>query len=230
MVLNMNKKLILSTFSIIALLGLTACNKLDVVGDQSVKSFEAILDSTKDQVTNDTTLGGWSLESPDGAARFVWSQDFSKTTPNDVLLEVDAQPFIDAGLDTSKLPTGMVVGDKIVVGSELGDDALTYDGDATPLASYKQIVKLYRDNIKYHESLDHYGVDMMNGNMFEWAKDMAKNDKDIVFVLNPQPFIDAGIDPANVEGWVFAKVETMDASGKKMEVDKFLKPFDLESK
>jgi poly-D-alanine transfer protein DltD len=58
---------------------------------------------------------------------------------------------------------------------------------------------------------------------------MKTNDKDIVFVLNPQPFIDAGVDPSALESWVFAKVETMDDSGKKIEVDKFLKPFDVES-
>ncbi|MHB8128353.1 MAG: hypothetical protein ACYDEX_05105 [Mobilitalea sp.] len=226
----MKKKLILTALSIVAIVGLSACNKLDVVGDQSIKSFDAVINQAADQVTEDTTIGGWSLEAPDGAARFIWSQDFSKTQTYDALLEVDAQPFIDAGLDTTKLPVGMVNGDKIVVGIDFGDDALTYEGKATPLASYKHIVKSYRDNIKYHASLDHYGVDMMSGNMFEWAKDMATNDKDIVFVLNPQVFIDADVDPANVEGWVFAKVETMDEAGKKIEVDKFLKPFDLDGK
>ena len=226
----MKKKLILTALSLVAIVGLSACNKLDVVGDQSTKSFEAVINQAADQVTEDTTIGGWSLEAPDGAARFIWSQDFSKTQTYDALLEVDAQPFIDAGLDTTKLPVGMVNGDKIVVGIDFGDDALTYEEKATPLDSYKHIVKSYRDNIKYHASLDHYGVDMMNGNMFEWAKDMATNDKDIVFVLSPQVFIDADVDPANVEGWVFAKVETMDEDGKKIEVDKFLKPFDLDGK
>ncbi|MDF2941685.1 MAG: uncharacterized protein K0S01_543 [Herbinix sp.] len=226
----MKKKLLLSTFSLLAIVSLTACNKLDVIGDQSIKSFEAVLNSTKEEVTEDTTFGGWSLAAPDGEARFVWSKDFSKTTSNDAFLEVKAQPFIDAGLDISKLPAGMVVGDKIVVGTELGNDKPSSNSDATPIDSYKQIVKNYRDNIKYHTALDHYGVDMTNGNMFEWAKDMATNDKDIVFVLNPQPFIDAGVDASKVDGWVFAKVDTMDENGKKIQVDKFLKPFDLESK
>ncbi len=45
-----------------------------------------------------------------------------------------------------------------------------------------------------------------NGNMFEWAKDMQKNDKDIVFVLNPQPFIDAGVDPAKVHPCLFVNL------------------------
>ena len=63
--------------------------------------------------------------------------------------------------------------------------------------------------------------------MFEWAKDMSKNDKDIVYVLNPQVFIDAGVDPQKVEGWVSAKVPIVDKDGKTVEVDKFLKPFNL---
>jgi poly-D-alanine transfer protein DltD len=64
--------------------------------------------------------------------------------------------------------------------------------------------------------------------MFEMAKDMSKNDKDIVFVLNPQAFIDAGVDPAKVEGWIFAKIKVEDAKGKMVEVDKLLKPFNLQ--
>lgn len=222
------KKLILAVFTTIALVGLTACGKLDVVGEKSIKSFDALLKEAGDKVTEDTAFGGWSLEAPDGAARFVWSRDFSKTTSKDAFLELDAQPFIDAGLDTSKLPEGMFAEDKLILGAEFGSDTLTYKGDATPLESYKKIVELYRDNITYHEALDHYGVDLMEGNMFEWAKDMSINDKDIVFVLNPEIFINAGVDPNLVEGWVFAKVPTMDENGKDIEVDKLLKPFDLD--
>jgi hypothetical protein len=81
--------------------------------------------------------------------------------------------------------------------------------------------------IGYHGAADHFGVNLGGGNLFEWAKDMSKNDKDIVCVLNPQPFIDAGVDPAMVEGWLFAKVAVEDEKGRPVEVDKFLKPFDI---
>jgi len=145
------------------------------------------------------------------------------------MIEFDAQPFIDAGLDTDKLPGGMLKDGKIIVGTKLGQESLTYNGEAAPLASYEQIVKLKRGSIGYHADLDHFGVDLANGNMFEWAKDMSKNDKDIVFVLDPQVFIDAGVDPNAVEGWVYAKVPVMDEKGKPIEVDKLLKPFDLEN-
>lgn len=46
-------------------------------------------------------------------------------------------------------------------------------------------------------------------------------------LLNPEAFINAGVDPSKVEGWVFAKVPVKDDNGKEIEVDKLLKPFDL---
>lgn len=83
-------------------------------------------------------------------------------------------------------------------------------------------------------ALDHYGIMLGDGNMFEWAKNLNTNtvngqiqDKDIVFVLNPEPLIAAGVDPQKVEGWVYAQV-TAEDHGKKMEVYKFLKPFQLQ--
>ncbi|MDR3325447.1 MAG: hypothetical protein LBS82_05645, partial [Spirochaetaceae bacterium] len=65
------------------------------------------------------------------------------------------------------------------------------------------------------------------GNLFEWAKDMSVNDKDIVFVLNPEPFIAAGTDPNAIDGWAFAPVTVDDENGKPVVVDKLLKPFNL---
>lgn len=143
------------------------------------------------------------------------------------MLEFEAKPFIDAGLDPDKLPESIVYyEDKLMVGTKLGNDELKYKGEATPLAAYEQIVAKYRDSIGYHTALDHFGVKLGDGNMFEWAKTLSTNDKDIVFVLNPEPFIAAGADPDAVEGWVFAKVP-VEEEGKTIEVDKLLKPFNL---
>ena len=88
-------------------------------------------------------------------------------------------------------------------------------------------MRQHRNVIGYHGALDHYGVSIGAGNLFEWAKDLRANDKDIVFVLNPSPFIDAGVDIAGIQGWVFAKVTVDDENGKPVEVDKLLKPFNL---
>ena len=210
-----------------ALLFAAACQQTDVIGNGSVASFQKVADVLSDNIQADEANAGWALTAPDGSARFIWSSDYSRSPLYDVSLEFDAQPFIDAGLDVSKLPDGMVSGDKIIVGTNLGEDILTYDGDPTPVASYEKLVRLKRGSIKYHAALGHYGVDLTGGNAFEWAKDMDANDKDIVFALNPEPFIDAGVDPDSIEGWVFAKVPAMDEKGNEIEVDKILKPFDL---
>lgn len=219
------------------LVSLTACSglkKLDVVGQQSITSFDEVLKTIPDKVKADEMNVGWSLEAPDGSVRFIWSEDFSKAPLHDVMLELDAEPFINAGLDTSKLPDNYAAYEgMLMVGQKLGKDKLTYNGNATPLAAYEQIVNKYRDAINYHTSLDHYGVKLGDGNMFEWAKDMKTNgynnenqDKDIVFVLNPEPLIAAGVDPEKVVGWVYTQVP-IEENGKTTQVWKFLKPFNL---
>ena len=222
----MKKKSILIPVLLAATVIFAGCtSQLDVVADKSISSFESVINELP--IEADSEDSSWILTAPDNSAKFLWSKDFSSTTDYDVKLEFDSQPFINAGLDISKLPEGAIYGDKIILGTDLSDEKSTYNGEATPLDSYKKIVEKSRDSIGYHAALDHYGIDLENGNMFEWAKDISTNDNDIVFVLNPQMFIDAGVNPQEVEGWVFAKVETMDKDGKKIEVDKFLKPFDL---
>ncbi len=224
----MVKKISLVALILAALFVLASCTQLDVVGTESVNSFEKLMTATTSMVSKDEMNGGWSLKAPDGSVRFIWSWDYSKSPLHDVMLELDATPFVNAGLDVSKLPAGMAYDNMLMVGTKIGTQALTYNGEATPLASFKKIVELKRPAIKYHTALDHYGVDLGNGNSFEWAKDMSTNDKDIVFVLDPKVLTDAGVDPAKVEGWVFAKVKVDDANGKPIEVDKFLKPFSLQ--
>jgi hypothetical protein len=206
----------------------SACSQLDVVGKDSKNSFNAVLNAMPGNVEADAANTGWSLSAPDSAVRFIWSQDYSRSPRYDVMLEFDAEPFIDAGLDTGRLPGDIIFNaGKLIVGAKLGNNQLKYSGNATPFASYEQIVNLYRRSIGYHMAMDHYGVSIGDGNMFEWAKDMSTNDKDIVFVLNPEPFIRAGVNPDSVKGWAFAKVP-VDVDGKPAEVDKFLKPFNLQ--
>ncbi|MDR2344368.1 MAG: hypothetical protein LBD86_07550 [Spirochaetaceae bacterium] len=214
----------------LAALTLTAlsCEKLDVVGSGSAASFEKVLNQIPQSVTEDRQAGGWSLSAPDGGARFIWSGDFSQSPLFDAAIEFDAAPFLAAGLDPAKLPENFTFsGGKLTVGTKLGTETLKYRGEASPLDSYKWIVRLRRDVIGYHAALDHYGVSLGGGNIFEWAKDMGANDKDIVFVLDPAPFAAAGANPSRIDGWLFAKVSVDDENGKPVQVDKLLKPFDL---
>ena len=108
----LKKALILGTLSAIALLTFTACTQTDIIAKVSVTSFEKILKVS--DVSTDEMYGGWSLHAPDKTTRFIFSSDFKTSAPHDIMMETDAKPFIDAGLDTSKLPAGMFVDGKIM--------------------------------------------------------------------------------------------------------------------
>lgn len=239
--MNKNGKLIAAVAAaavlvaaIIAAVVQTAGGNLDVVGKQSITSFETILNTIPENVKEDEINGGWSLNAPDGSVRFIWAKDYSQSPLHDVMLELDAAPFVSAGLDTDKLPDHYTAYDgMLMVGTKLGTEKPVNEGEATPLAAYEQIVNKHRSFINYHMDMDHYGVKLGDDNMFEWAKNMETNtvknqnqDKDIVFALNPEPLIAAGVDPEKVEGWVYAPVSVMEGA-KTLEVYKFLKPFNL---
>lgn len=222
------KILIMTAIAMILVFTLTACQQTDVIGKFSKTSFEALVNKLGDNVKADTATRSWYLTSP-GGEHFIWGKGLSGVT--NATMEFDAAPFINAGLDTAKLPTDIYAYDqtsnKLIITRALINPKGGAEPDSSAANSFAQIVDANRDAIGYHAKLDHYNIDLGDGNKFEWAKDMSKNDKDMVFVLNPQPLIASGVDPAKVTGWVFVKVEVMDANNKPIQVDKFLKPYDI---
>lgn len=211
---------------LVATLG--SCGETDVVGRVAKTSFDALLDASSDRVS--PVEGGWTLASPEGD-EFRLSADFS-TPRGDAEFSFDLAPFLAAGLNPAALAGGPGVsysaeGDKLLLRFELGSDASPGGQPASMVDLFARLVKDHRNLIGYHEKLDHFGVKLGGGNTLEWAKDAGKNAADLVFVLNPGPFAAAGADLSKIEGWTFAPVEMKDDSGRKIFVDKLLKPFDL---
>lgn len=223
--MKFHKSLLLLGITVGMLFSVTACSKLDVIGNDSIKAFDRLLVTVSDNLSNNGE-GSWRIQAPDQSAAFLWSSDYSLTT-RDAWLEVDIAPFLAAGLDVTKLPVGMVKDDQLIVGTEISDTSFTYEEEITALASYEKLLDQKGELIGYHSSLDHFGIDLSAGNMFEWAKDSRSNDKDMVFVLEPKVLKEAGLDVNAVEGWIYAQVEVMDAKGKMFNVYKLLKPFDI---
>ncbi|MDR3048557.1 MAG: hypothetical protein LBV16_01755 [Elusimicrobiota bacterium] len=228
--------IVLISFVLIAFAAIAVqYDSLDVIGNGSLVSFEKIL-----KILPKTPFkqnGDWIIESPGNKTKFVLAKSENQVNENAggqyaLYLEFDIAPFLKAGLNPDKLPENIIAAkNAIVIGREFKikklETMFTEPGD-TLAYLYQKILNSNRSAIGYHSALDHYGIDLGNGNMFEWAKDSKTNDKDIVFVLNPQPFIDAGVNPEKIDGWLYAKVPIMDAKGKKTEVFKILKPFNLD--
>ncbi|MDK2968035.1 hypothetical protein [Lacrimispora sp.] len=212
----------------------SAGGTFDVVGKRSIQSFEQVLKAIPEQVSQESEGKDFTLTAPDGSVRFIWNSANNSDSRFDVMLQADAAPFVAAGLDTGKLPEEYdVSGDFITAGLKLDNSSSVKEGKSA-LDAYESMVYNDRSLINYHMDMDHFGVKLGGGNMFEWAKNMKTSaatgkdqDKDIVFVLNPEPFIAAGVNPEKVEGWVFAPVPVME-NGKKTEVLKFLKPFNIQ--
>jgi hypothetical protein len=201
------KKLVVIALAI-AVAALAACASLDVVGKDAVRAFGELpytggSGEIKIAVDESASLGMTYADGNKGGS---------------ISMFIDAAPFIAAGLSREYIDANVVSGNIIAF-------SITYDtsakASATPADALADFMKTHRSDIGYHTALDHYNIDFGGGNMFEWAKDLSANDKDIVFALNPEPFIAAGVDPNAIDGWVYAKVP-MDNG----EVDKLLKAYD----
>jgi hypothetical protein len=224
----------------VAVSALLGCGATDVVARVAKTSFAALVKASGQRVSLDSTENSWAIASPAGDQVFI-SPDFSRNNGSgkadmdkpDAEFSFDAKPFLDAGLNPDKLVGAEnyayeIEDGRLMLHFELGDQAFSKNAAASIDGAFSEIVRTQRDRIGYHEKLDHYGIKLGGGNMLEWAKDLSKNDKDLVWVLNPGPFIAAGLDPAKVAGWAFAKVELKDDAGKTVLEDKLLKPFDLQ--
>lgn len=216
-----HKKLIISSLiaaivvaAILTGIIMTAGGGLDVVQKYAIRSFAAVAENSDIQKKDEN----WTLISPDGEAVLVWGKG-----EYTVAFELNLTPFLNAGLNVGALPDGYQAADgKLILGAKYGETEIS----SNAVTSMESIVKGYRSKLGYHMAMGHFNVDLGNGNAFEWAQDIGSNDKDIVFALNPEPLIAAGVTPERVEGWVYGKVE-MHKDGKTVEEFMLLKPFDL---
>lgn len=215
-------------------LGLSSCAESDIVATYAKSSFTALVDKLGPSSTSYLEAEGTaSLRSPLGD---IFTMKPNPREPR-FYLSFAAEPFLSAGLDPSKLSSSpelsyQILEDQLVYSFTWPASTAKSTTSSTETASgiqkvFNQIVQDHRDRIGYHEKLDHYGIALGGGNMVEWAKDLGTNSKDLVFILAPEPLVAAGLDPAKLAGWVFAPVEVKDASGKAIQVEKLLRPFEL---
>ncbi|MDP4152817.1 MAG: hypothetical protein Q8865_05150 [Bacillota bacterium] len=216
---------ILSAAALFALTAaiLTGCSGTDVVLKYSPDSFKSIVDKYPNLVTDNTLTDHYYYLTVDKETTLKISHDYELTGSDDIMLETPLQPFVDAGLDISKLGSGYkTVGNMFYLTADYGSGDGMKDNIADSL--FESVIS-NRSNLTYHQKLDHYGIKLTAGK-FEWAKDYTKNDKDIVFVIKAQPLKDLGVDVNKVSGWTFTTVQDTDGSN----VDVLLKAYDLDKK
>ncbi len=199
------------------------CAATDVVLKYSPDSFEKIVSSYPNLVTDNTKTDHFYYLTVDGETTLKISNDYKLTGSDDIIIQTPLKPFVDAGLDLSKLDAGYRVVDNMLY---LTTDYGTGTGMKENITdSLFDSVKSDRSMLTYHQALDHYGIKLSAGK-FEWAKDYITNDKDIVFVIKAQPLKEMGVDINHISGWTLTTVQNTD--GSKAEV--LLKAYELDSK
>jgi hypothetical protein len=201
------KKIILLLSLLIFIAG---CTSTDVVKREAQSSFEEIL--AVDSVESSIMDGFAHIIIADG-----YHFDLSlnpQSTDEDVIMAVMAMPFLDAGLDITKLPSNMrIKDDMLLITFEGIKGSMTYDAKG----QMNSLLTNNRTLLGYHAELDHFGI-ALSDHKFEWAKNMATNDKDAVFILSADVLREAGVNVEAVEGWIFTTMDGMDL---------LLKPIDL---
>jgi hypothetical protein len=213
---------IVAALSLGAMLVMSSCAATDVVAGYAASSFEKAAGKLGASREGD----GFLLKSPSGET-FWLAADLVGI--DDAVLELDAKPFLDAGLDPAKLPvtaqaSWSIKGTRLIGRFDLGAKA---SKTPDPQSAMAEIAKQARSRIAYHAAMKHYGVMLSGDAMVEWAADLAQNDKDWVFILDPGFLRAAGTDPGGVRGWALAMVQVEGPKGSMIEIEKLLKAFDL---
>lgn len=208
------KKRLFMILSAALLLLLAACTDTDVVRKFSHMSFEDITGAYPSVAAPFGDGKDGFVISADGETFLHISADFSAGT-DDIVVITPLAPFINAGLDVTRLGGGLGADDESL---SMTTDFGSKSGKAATVAdALFAAVDADRSVLSYHEELDHYVIALSAGK-FEFAKDHRTNDKDLVFILDAALLKQAGVDVNAVEGWVFAKMDGMQL---------LLKPFEL---
>ncbi len=208
----MKNKILLSTIAALLVLMLSACQGTDVIANYGIKSFDEVAVIMSESISKDDN--GYTIHSPNNMESFSFGEKLN--------LKFDITPFINAGLDATKLGGNIVVQDDAFIIISEGNSV----NETSVSSAFEKLIRSNRDALEYHTDHDIYEFMLGNGNAFRWAKNINTNERDVVFVLNPAPFIDAGLNPESLEGWKFARVKIME-NAKTIEVDKLLKVYNI---
>ena len=177
---------------------LSASQKLDIVANYAVESFERLgegigLDSYDKRL--------YDVYSPDGTEIFSFGES--------VRLTVDMALFTVAGFDPDRFG-----GEAAVEGTRFTIPSSNVEGVGAAntnsvFDTFENVLRNNRHALEYHMDHDLFELHLGGGNTFRWAKDWRTNTRGMTFVLNPQPFINAGLEPENLEGWTLANINIM---------------------
>lgn len=231
------KKIISIIIAIISILTITACNR-ELTGnktaDDALNAINKIVAANNDKKGFHKALQHWGL-ALSGNDKFEWSKDTSANAA-DFAMVINAEPLINAGLDTSKLSSDWLVNEakeengvqipvQIIHPYNISDKKETSQGSED---AFRRLLKQKPDVVTYHSELSHYRLMLGDGFEVQWTEKLGLNDADMIFVIAADPLIEAGLDITKLQdtGWIF-KEAGMDPTGMGENPNQLIKIYKL---
>jgi hypothetical protein len=217
----MNKKMIYFCVSVVYAISVITVSivladnpKLDVVSNYAVDSFENL--GVVIEIINHE--GAYQAISPNRNEIIIFGER--------VDLKFYSSPFLSAGFAPDKFEGDIIQqGDYFIIPSSGTEIAL--ESGYSIFDIFENLLRSNRDSLEYHMDHDVFEFHLGGGHSFRWAKEWQTNTSGMVFVLNPEPFINAGLSPQALEGWALVNVTLQHGRGQT--VSRLLKnhPFTL---
>lgn len=235
----MKKKIVTLLVSSAIVVAVTGCSRPvtgDKEADNALFAFNKIVKAYPDKKGFHEALKHWGFELPTGE-KFEWSKDMSANKA-DFAMVMLADPLVEAGLDIKKLDgnewlyepaatddKGNDLPNRLIKPYNVSDKKQASNGSEDSL---RRLLKADTDNVKYHKDVQHFGLNLGEGNQVQWTEKLGTNDADMIFVLKAEPLVEAGLDVNKLEGsgWVF-KEATDDDMGMGASPDQIVKIYDI---
>ena len=233
--MNKFKRILTVGLSSVLVLSLAACGNKDVeetISDKGVVAFNEIVKTYPDKKGFHDALQHWGFAMEPGE-KLEWSKDMSANKA-DFAMVVKADPLIEAGLDVEKLDKNVWIFEKagrdtmgmeqpavLILPYDISDKSLVSKNSDD---SMKALLEADPENLIYHEDKQHYVLNLGGTNEAIWTEKLGLNDSDMIFVLEAEPLIAAGLDIDKLEGsgWTFKKASEADKTP-----DQIIKTYDL---
>lgn len=201
------KKHIITIFIITLLLIFTGCssensNQSDSLVQDATDNFSIIVSNNIENKIFHDELSHFGLMLKDGD-KFEWTGDLS-VSDADFSLSFNADEFIAAGLDVSKLEgttftyqeSSENIPSMIVYTSDVGNEKKSYNDY---LEAFQNLLSKMPGQLSILEN-DGYILDIGQGFQVHWNGEERVN-KDIAFIIGTDDLINAGLDIEKLSSW-----------------------------
>lgn len=176
-------------------------------GDKAYKAFTSIVKENKDKIGYHDALSHWGIKMPTGE-KFEWTKDTAANVADLAIVSL-ADPFINAGLDVTKLDKNLwlyepaakdgaeELPNRLIKPFNISDKRFETEGYEDAM---KNIIKTDASLISYNADTKKYAISLGKGFEVQWTENLGANEADMVFVFDSKSLVDAGLDVSKLAG------------------------------